>query len=264
MEKIKQLREKTGAGIVDCKKALEESGDDIEKAIEILRKKGISKAAKRADKEATEGTIKVATNDQGNEGYILQINSETDFVARNEQFTEMADAIMEVIKQNKPSDLEELKSSTLDEATVGERVDNLSGIIKEKITLTRFDTLQASTVGAYSHIYGTIGVLVGLNEEGKRDLAKDIAMHIAAADPQYISPSDVPQEEIEKEKEIHREQLKEEGKPEEIMEKIIEGKINKFYEENCLLKQEFIKDEDKRVEEILGNTKVDNFIRYSL
>lgn len=264
MEKIKQLRKKTGAGIVDCKKALEESGDDIEKAVEILRKKGISKAAKRADKEATEGTVKVATNENGNEGYILQISSETDFVARNEQFVKMVAAIMEVIKQNKPSSLEELKSIPLEEATVGEKVDNLSGVIKEKITLTRFETLQAPTVGAYSHMRGNIGVLVGLNEEGKQELAKDIAMHIAAANPQYISPSDVPQEEIEKEKDVHKEQLKGENKPEEIMEKIIKGKINKFYEENCLLKQEFIKDEDKKVEEILGDAKIETFIRYSL
>lgn len=264
MEKIKKLREKTGAGMIDCKEALKESGDDIEKAIEILRKKGISKASKRADKEATEGTIKVDTNKDGSEGYILQVNSETDFVARNEQFVELTSAIMDIIKESKPSTMEELKSLPMEEATVGEKVDNLSGVIKEKITLTRFETMQAPTVGAYSHMHGTIGVLVGLNKEGEQELAKDIAMHIAASNPQYISPSEVPEEEIEKEKDIHRAQLKEEGKPEEIMEKIIEGKINKFYQENCLIKQEFIKDEDKKVEEILGDIEISSFIRYSL
>ncbi len=264
MEKIKQLREQTGAAVVDCKKALEESGNDIEKAVEILRKKGISKATKRADKEATEGTIAVVTNKSDNQGYILKINSETDFLARNEQFKEMISNIMETIKQNNPLNLEELKNLSIEEGTVGEKVDNLSGVMKEKITLTKFETLQASTVGAYFHMNGTIGVLVGLNKEGKQKLAKDIAMHIAASNPRYISPQDVDPKELEKEKDIHREQLKQENKPKEIIEKIIEGKINKFYEENCLLKQEFIKDEDKKVEEFLGDTEIKTFVRYSL
>lgn len=258
------MREKTGAGIVDCKKALQESGDDIEKAVDILRKKGISKAAKRADKDASEGTIKVATNEDGNEAYILQINSETDFVARNEQFLELTSAIIDVIKENKPADLEALKELPMKDSTVAEQVENLSGVIKEKITLTKFDTLKAPTVGAYSHMRGTIGVLVGLNKEGMQDVAKDIAMHIAASDPKYIRPSDIPEEELEKERDIHREQLKGEGKPAEIIEKIIEGKINKFYEETCLLKQEFIKDEDKKIEEVLEGAEIETFIRYSL
>jgi elongation factor Ts len=256
MENIKKLREQTGAGIVDCKKALEESGGDIESAVEILRKKGISKAAKRSDKEANEGVIKVDVNSDGNEGYILQINSETDFVAKNEEFQKMANDIMEMIKENKPQDMEELLNSTMDGVTVREKVDNLSGIIKEKIVLNKYDILQAPTVGCYSHMSGTIGVLVGVDTAGKDELAKDLAMHIAASNPQYIKPEDVPPEELEKEKNIHREQLKEENKPEEIIERIIEGKMNKYYEENCLLKQEFIKDEEKKIEDLLEEVKI--------
>ena len=264
MEDIKKLREKTGAGIVDCKQALEESGGDVDQAVEILRKKGISKAAKRSDKEANEGAVKVDTNSAGNEGYILQINAETDFVAKNEDFQELANKIMEVIKQEQPQTREELLNTAMEEATVSEKIDNLSGVIKEKMTLTRYDILQAPTVGAYSHMNGNIGVLVGLDTEGKSDLAKDVAMHIAASDPVYIRPEDVPQEEVDKEKEVHREQLKQEGKPEDIMEKIIEGKMNKFYEENCLIKQEFIKDEEVKVEDVLGEVSVQSFKRYSL
>ncbi len=250
--------------MIDCKKALEESGGDIESAVEILRKKGISKASKRADKEANEGVIKVAVNSDGNEGYILQLNSETDFVAKNEEFQKTANSIMETIKENRPQNMEELLSLPLDEGTVNDKIDNLSGIIKEKIVLTKYEILQSPTVGAYSHMNGSIGVLVGLDTEGKDELAKDLAMHIAAANPQYLKPEDVPQEDIEKEKNIHREQLKQENKPEEIVERIIEGKLNKYYEENCLLKQEFIKDEEKKIEDLLNGVKVNKFIRYRL
>jgi elongation factor Ts len=264
MENIKKLREQTGAGIVDCKKALEESGGDIESAVEILRKKGISKASKRSDKDANEGVVKADVNSEGNEGYILQVNSETDFVAKNEEFQKMADDIMKGVKENKPQNLESLFELSLDGVTVREKVDNLSGVIKEKIVLTKYDILQAPTVGCYSHMNGTIGVLVGLDTPGKDELAKDLAMHIAASNPQYIKPEDVPEEEIEKEKSIHREQLKQENKPEEIIERILEGKINKYYEENCLLKQEFIKDEEKKIEDLLGEVKITKFIRYSL
>jgi elongation factor Ts len=264
MENIKKLREQTGAGIVDCKKALEESEGDIENAVEILRKKGISKASKRSNKEANEGTIKVDVNQEGNEGYIMQINSETDFVAKNEEFQKMADEIMKAIKENKPQNIDELLNLSLEEGTVREKVDNISGVIKEKIVLNRYELLQVPTVGCYSHMNGTIGVLVGLDVPGKNELAKDLAMHIAAANPQYIKPEDVPAEILEKEKDIHREQLKQENKPEEIMERIIEGKINKYYEENCLLKQEFIKDEEKKIEDLLGEAKINKFIRYSL
>ncbi len=265
MEKIKQLRNKTGAGIADCKKALDESGGDIEKAVEILRKKGIAKAAKRGDREACEGIVKVDVNADNNEGYLLEVNSETDFVARNEQFQDFVGKILEIIKTKKPANLEELTGSDMESGSVKENLDTLSGTIGEKLDVKRFDILSsAGTVSAYSHMGGRIGVLAALDKQDKADLARDIAMHIAAANPKYIAPEDVPEEEINKEKEIYTEQLKKEGKPENIIEKILEGKINKYFEDVCLIKQEYIKDDKKKVEDVLGDAKVERFVRYSL
>ncbi len=271
MEKIKQLRNKTGAGIADCKKALDEADGDIEKAVELLRKKGIAKAAKRGDREASEGIIKVDVNADNNEGYILEINSETDFVARNEKFQNLADKILEIVKTEKPSDLEELMGADMESGSVKENLETLSGTIGEKLDVKKFDILSSSgIVAAYSHMGGRIGVLAALSNGRDealprlRDLARDIAMHIAAANPKYISPEDVPEEEINKEKEIYAEQLKKEGKPDNIIEKILEGKINKYFEEVCLIKQEYIKDDKKKVEDVLGDVKIEKFIRYSL
>ena len=264
MEKIKQLRDKTGAGISDCKKALDESNGDIEKAVEILRKKGIAKAAKRGDREACEGIVKMAVSDDGKEGYILELNSETDFVARNEKFQDLGDNIMQVIKTKKPTSLDDLLGEDMEDGSVKDNLDNLSGTIGEKLNIKGFDILAGATVAAYSHMGGKIGVLVSLDKDDQTDLARDIAMHIAAANPRYKAPEDVPGEEINKEKEIYTEQLKKEGKPENIIENILKGKINKYFEEICLNKQEFIKDDKKKIEEVLGDVKVEQFIRYSL
>ncbi len=264
MELIKQLREKTGAGMVDCKKALEESNDNIEKAVEILRKKGIAKASKRGDREACEGIILVDTNEFYNEGYMLELNSETDFVARNEKFQKLAKDILEIIKGKKPSDIDALMQENMGEGTVKEQIDNLSGTIGEKLSLKDFIILEGATVGAYSHMGGKIGVLIVLDKSGQNDLAVDIAMQIAATNPKYLTPEDVPAEEINKEKEVYKEQLLKEGKPENIIDNILEGKINKYYEDVCLVKQEFIKDDKKKVEDILGDIKIEKFIRYSL
>lgn len=266
MEKIKELREKTGAGMVDCKKALEEAGGDMEKAIEILRKKGIAKAAKRGERETSEGVIKIAVSDDASEGYILELNSETDFVARNEKFQEFGDRVIDLIKNQKPADLDALLSSPIDEAgTVREALDSFSGVIGEKLVIKRFDILKSvGTVAGYSHMGGRIGVLVALDKKENESLAGDIAMQIAAVNPSYVYPNEVPSEETDKEKEIYKEQLIKEGKPENIIEKILEGKINKYFEEVCLTKQEFIKDDKKKVCDILGEIKVEKFIRYSL
>ncbi len=264
LELIKQLRETTGAGMVDCKKALEESGGDMEKAVEILRKKGIAKAAKRGERETNEGLVLVEASVDNKEGYILEITSETDFVARNEQFQNLAKEVLEVIKKETPADLDALFAISMGDMTVKEKLDNLSGTIGEKLEIKRFDILSGPTVAAYSHLGGKIGVLVSLDQEGKADLATDIAMQIAASDPRYLKPEDVPSEEIDKEKEIYREQLLKEGKPENIIENILEGKVKKYYEEVCLLKQEYIKEDKKKVEEILGDANIEKFIRYSL
>ncbi len=264
MENIKKLREKTGAGIVDCKKALEEANNDIEKACEILRKKGIAKASKRSGNEASEGIIKIAVDDDNKIAYILKVNSETDFVAKNDKFQKFTENILELIKEKKPKSLEELNELQLEIDTVKKELDNLSGIIGEKLVINKFDILEGASVSGYSHMGGRIGVLVSLNSEGKSELASDVAMQIAAVDPGYINPEEVPEEIINKEKDICREELKAQGKPEQIIDKIIEGKINKYFEEICLIKQEYIKDDKKKIEDILGDVKVNKFVRYSL
>jgi len=264
MELIKQLREITGAGMVDCQKALKEADNDLEKAIEILRKKGIAKAAKRTGRETNEGVIKVGVNDAKNEGYIVELNSETDFVARNEKFQTFADQILELIKINKPASLEALLVLPLENGSVKESLDTLSGTIGEKMGLKRLEIIKGDTVAAYSHLGGKMGVLVSLDQAGKDELAMNIAMQIAAANPKYIIPSEVDPAEMAKEKEIYREQLLKEGKPEAMVDKIVEGKMGKYYSEVCLEEQEYIKDDKRKVKDILDGVKVLKFIRFSL
>ncbi len=264
MEKIKQLRDKTGAGIVDCKKALEDAGGDIEKAVEILRKKGIAKAAKRGDRAVCEGIIKIAVNKESNEGYIVEVNAETDFVVRNEKFQQFAEKILELAKNKKPKNKEELLALEMENGTVRENLDSLSGVIGEKLDIGRCDFISAKTVAAYSHMGGRIGALIALDKENESELARDIAMQVAASDPKYIYPEDVAKEEIEKEKEIYRVQLLKEGKPEQIIDKILPGKLDKYFGKICLVKQEYIKDDKKTVQDILKGVKVEKFIRYSL
>ncbi|MBI4779396.1 translation elongation factor Ts [Candidatus Falkowbacteria bacterium] len=230
MENIKILRDKTGAGMVDCKKALDEAGGDINKAVEILRKKGIAKAAKRSDREAGEGIVKVALSGDAKTGYIFEINAETDFVVISEKFQEFAEKVMQVIMEKQPKDLDELMSLNIGANTVKENLDNLSGIIGEKLDIKRYERLNTTgTIAVYSHLAGKIGVLAALNKEGQSDIAYDIAMQIAAANPKYIYPEDVLAEEINKEKEIYKAQLLKEGKPEEMIDKIMQGKLAKFY-----------------------------------
>jgi len=264
MELIKQLREMTGAGMVDCQKALQEAGNDLDKAVEVLRKKGIAKAAKRTGREANEGTIKVGVNQAQTEGYILELNSETDFVSRNEKFQSFADQVMELIKTSKPASLEALVALPLGAGTVQEALDNLSGTIGEKMGLKRLATITGETVAAYSHLGGRLGVLVSLDKPNQADLAMDIAMQVAAANPKYIVPVEVDPAEMDKEKDIYREQLLKEGKPAEMVDKIVMGKMGKYYSEVCLLEQEYIKDDKKKVKDILGGAQVKQFIRYSL
>ncbi len=264
MELIKKLRERSGAGMADCKKALDEAGNDLEKALEILRKKGIAKAAKREGREAKEGVIELAVNEAGNEGYMVEVNAETDFVARNEKFRAMARAILDLIKRSKPANLDSLLAMPLTKGSVKEDLDELSGTVGEKMAIKDFAIVPGGSVAGYSHQGGKIGVLVALDQPEKNDLAMDIAMQVAAANPLYIDPSEVAQAEIDKEKEIEKEALKKENKPAEMMEKILAGKINKYFEAVCLVKQEYIKDDKKKVCQHLGDVKVTKFVRYSL
>ncbi len=265
MENIKLLRERTGAGIVDCKNALAEANGDLDTAVDILRKKGIAKAAKRGDREATEGLIKVSVKADNSEGYIFEINAETDFVVRNEQFQSMAEKIMTEIKSKSPATIDEMLALTLDGATISEALEHMSGVIGEKIGISRYAKItSAGTVGSYAHPQGNIGVLVAVNQSGQEELVQNLAMHIAAANPRYIKPEEVDPAELEREKEIYREQLKQENKPAEMIEKILLGKLNKYYEEVSLLKQEYIKDDSKKVEQILNGNTIEVFVRYSL
>ncbi len=266
MEKIKLLRAKTGAGMVACKKALDENNGDIDKAVEALRKLGIAKAAKRGERETSEGVVKLQVNESGEEAYMLELDSETDFVSKNEKFQALAKSLLEVIAKNKPANKEELLAISMEDGTVEEAIANFSGTIGEKLVLKDFVVVSApqASVSGYSHAGGRIGALVAFDKKIDFDLARDIAMHVAASAPKYLSPNEVPDEEIAKEKEIYIEQLKKEGKPENIIEKILDGKINKYFGEVCLNKQEYIKDDKQKVEDILGDAKIIKFVRYSL
>ncbi len=264
MELIKKLRDLTGAGMVDCQKALKEAENDLDKAVEILRKKGIAKAAKRTDRETNEGVVKVAVNADGTEGYVLELNSETDFVSRNEKFQAFAEQILNIVKENKPADLEALLALPMEGVTVADALNTLSGTIGEKMGVKRFAIINGASVAAYSHLGGRMGVLVALDQAGKTDIAVDVAMQVAAANPKYIIPAEVSAEEMAKEKDIYKEQLLKEGKPEAMVEKIVEGKMGKYYSEVCLMEQEFIKDDKKKVKEVLSGANVIKFVRYSL
>lgn len=266
MEHIKELRDRTGAGIVDCKNALAESNGDLEKAIEILRKKGIAKAAKRGDRDTKAGIILVSVADNGKEGFVLEMNAETDFVVRNDKFKDLGNQVMEAVKVAKPATIEEvLALKVADNSTVADAWQHLSGVIGEKMGLGRFGHLVSNgTVAGYAHPQGNIGVLVALDKEEQGELARDIAMHIAAASPRYVKSDEVDPAEMDKEKEIYREQLIKEGKPAEMIEKILTGKMNKYYEEVCLIDQEYVKDDKKKVKDILNGATIEGFVRLSL
>lgn len=265
---VKELREKTGAGMMDCKKALTETDGDIDKAVDFLREKGIAKAAKKADRVAAEGTTYVAS--KGNEAVILELNSETDFVARNEGFQnlvkEMADHILEV----KPADVDELNASKLTNGqTVEEKMNEAISTIGEKLTLRRF-TIKTKTdndsFGEYLHMGGRIGVLTLVEGSTNAEAAKDVAMHIAALNPKFVSRDQVSEEELEHEKEILKQQALNEGKPENIVEKMVEGRMRKYLEEICAVDQAFVKNPDQTVAEFLktdGGVLLD-FVRYEV
>ena len=238
---IAQLRSQTGAGMVDCKNALEEAGGDLEKAIEILRKKGEIKAEKKSDRATSEGLIALAK--EGDKVAYVSLNCETDFVARNEDFIKATNDFSKKLLASE--NIEEFK--TWAEENIKKE---LVVKIGENMQLGDFGVLEGKVIGSYVHSNKKVAGLVVLSG-GSQELADDIAMQITAMSPKYIKPEDISAEVLEKEKEIYREQLKKEGKPDEIIEKILEGKLAKFYEEVCLLKQSFIKDEDVTIEELI-------------
>lgn len=258
---VAKLRSLTGAGMMDCKKALDEAEGDMEKAGEILRKKGVIKAAKRSDKIAAEGTTQVKVS--GNTAVALEVNSETDFVAQNEDFKKLVNELVDNLLQNKPVTMAEAMAPA-----VVEKLNNLTAKIGEKIALRRFAVVEktdADAFGAYSHLGGKISVLVLLKNSTDENLARDIAMHAAASNPKYVSRAEVPAEAVEKEKEIYTDQLKQQGKPEAAIPNILKGKLDKFYSEVCLLEQPFIKDEAQTIQKLLGeNVTVEKMFRFEL
>ena len=260
---VKELREITGAGMMDCKKALVECEGDKDKAIDYLREKGIAKAAKKAGRIASEGVVAAASN--GNTACIVEVNSETDFVAKNENFQNLVKKIAEHIVATKPADMDALNASELDGKTVADVMTEAVASIGEKLSLRRFEvyTTEDGKLATYIHMGGKIGVIVELSG-GDDALGKDVAMQIAAAKPQCIGRDDVDQAALAHEREVLRKQALEEGKPEKIVEKMVDGRINKYYKEVCLVEQEFVKDSDKTIKDILAGVEVRRFARFEM
>jgi len=242
---VKNLRDTTGAGMMDCKAALTEAEGDFEKAIEILRKKGQKLSIKRADREAKEGVVIAKVNDSKTKGVVVKVSSETDFVSKNEDFINTAKKIADIALTTFPASLEELLKQTYEGNTsIGDKVTDMVAAIGEKIELTNYETMEAPQVEFYIHMGNKAGVLVGLNKNGAQftDAGKDVAMQIAAMKPIALDKSDVDSGVIAKEIEIGKEQARAEGKPEAMLEKIALGKLEKFYKESTLLHQQFVKD----------------------
>ena len=262
---VKELREITGAGMMDCKKALVECEGDKDKAIDYLREKGIAKAAKKAGRIASEGVVAAAVTADGKTACIVEINSETDFVAKNENFQNLVKKIAEHIVACKPADMDALNASQMDGKTVADVMTEAVASIGEKLSLRRFEvyTTEDGQLATYIHMGGKIGVIVELSG-GDETLGKDVAMQIAAAKPQCIGRADVDQEALAHEREVLRKQALEEGKPEKIVEKMVDGRINKYYKEVCLVEQEFVKDSDKTIKDILAGVEVRRFARFEI
>ncbi|HHW5192966.1 TPA: translation elongation factor Ts [Staphylococcus aureus] len=265
---VKELREKTGAGMMDCKKALTETDGDIDKAIDYLREKGIAKAAKKADRIAAEGLVHVET--KGNDAVIVEINSETDFVARNEGFQELVKEIANQVLDTKAETVEALMETTLPNGkSVDERIKEAISTIGEKLSVRRL-AIRTKTdndaFGAYLHMGGRIGVLTVVEGSTDEEAARDVAMHIAAINPKYVSSEQVSEEEINHEREVLKQQALNEGKPENIVEKMVEGRLRKYLQEICAVDQDFVKNPDVTVEAFLKTKggKLVDFVRYEV
>ena len=264
---VKELREKTGAGMMDCKKVLTETDGDMEKAIELLRERGIAKAAKKSGRVAAEGLVEAVISEDGKTGAIIEVNSETDFVAKNEEFKTFVENVANQVLKTNPKDVEELlaqpamfeEGKIVQESLVGK-----IATIGENLTIRRFARFESEgLVEKYIHGDGKIAVLVNM-KKGDSIVAKDICMQIAAARPEYVRREEVPEERVAKEMEILKVQTMNEGKPEAIAEKIVQGRIGKFYEEICLVDQAFVKDPNMKISELLKqkDAEVAEFARF--
>ena len=264
---VKDLREKTGAGMMDCKKVLTETDGDMEKAIELLRERGIAKAAKKSGRVAAEGLVEAYVSEDGKVGAVVEVNAETDFVAKNEEFKTFVANVAKQVAEKNPKDVEELLAQdSIEEPgkTVNEVLVGKIATIGENMNIRRFARFESEgLVEKYIHGDGKIAVLVNM-KSGDKEVAKDVCMQIAAARPEYLNEASVPAERLEKEKEILKAQTMNEGKPEAIAEKIVLGRINKFYQEICLVDQDFVKDPNMKVSQLLKekNAEVTEFARF--
>ena len=267
---VKNLREMTSCGMMDCKKALTETGGDMDKAVEYLREKGLATAAKKAGRIASEGLVKVYMNDAKNVAVVLEVNSETDFVAKNSEFQDFVTSVAEVVANTNPADVDALNKEKLGDVTVEDALTALIAKIGENMKIRRFARFEGN-VCSYTHGEGRIGVMVkaeGALDADAYEAARDVAMQIAAINPLYLSKDTVPAEDVEHEKHIILAQMKEDpknaSKPENILEKMVAGKINKFFEQNCLLQQEFVKDSNFSVEKYLDSkgVKLVDYVRF--
>ncbi|MFJ7838132.1 translation elongation factor Ts [Lysinibacillus sphaericus] len=265
---VKELREKTGAGMMDCKKALVQTDGDLEAAIDFLREKGLSSAAKKADRIAAEGTTYIL--EKGNEAIILEVNAETDFVAKNDKFQVLVSSLAEQLLATKPASVEAaVELENAEGVKIADQISTAVATIGEKITLRRFEVktkTDADAFGSYLHMGGRIGVLVSLEGSTDASAAKDIAMHIAAINPTYVSREEVSAEEVDRERKVLTEQALNEGKPENIVAKMVEGRLGKYFEDVCLLDQSFVKNSDQKVRDFVASTggNVTGFVRYAV
>jgi len=269
MTEVTRLRKATGAGMMDCKKALEEANGDMDKAIDIIRKKGQLVASKRADRNATEGAVLSGVASDNNFGAVITLNCETDFVAKNQEFINLAQVILKTAIEKEPNNLEELKNIETDGRKLQDYVTEKIGITGEKMDLSYYDYVKAEKVVFYIHPGNQLACIVGFNKKGiEEQVYKDIAMQVAAMNPVAVDKENVTKERMEKEIEIGREQARLEGKPDNMIDKIAEGKLNKFYKESTLMNQEFIKDNKKNIRQYLQqidkDLKVIGFKRFAL
>ena len=263
---VKELREKTGAGMMDCKKVLTETDGDMEKAAELLRERGIAKAAKKSGRIAAEGLVTVYLSDDRKVGSIVEVNAETDFVSKNEEFKDFVANVSKVIADKNPADVDSLLNEKYPETdkTVSEVLTEKIATIGEHMSIRRFERYESTgMVEGYIHGDGRIAVLVDF-ENGETTLAKDVCMQITAANPEYLAREDVPEERTKKEMEILKAQAMNEGKPAEIAEKMVQGRIGKFYSEICLLDQVFVKDSNVKVGDLISSkgAKLNRFVRF--
>lgn len=266
---VKELREKTGAGMMDCKKALTECDGDMAKAVDWLREKGISKAAKKEGRIAAEGLTRVAT--KGNTGILFEVNSETDFVAKNEQFLHLLDVIQNAILDTKAADVDAVLTTSTSEGTIADLITNATATIGEKITFRRVSVVEKADdefFGSYMHMGGKISALAVLKGETNETVAKNIAMQVASMAPTYVSQSDIPGDVVEHERELQLQMMKADpkmaGKPEKVLQGILKGKVDKHFKDQCLLDQEFFLDPKMKVANFLKDNKVElvSFVRY--